>query len=166
LDRDGVDDGGSATGAGVGLHNGIASRHVGHAALAPDGKSKMRRIVVLTPLGALLGVGLAARGGGDDGSGQAPTSAVSTERAQAIAQNMLVAYNSGDYQAFSRDWAGPVKLVIGEDAFQKFRQENLPVTGPFKTMTSVTPPRANRTSTMSATRSRRSSTSTTACCSR
>lgn len=85
-----------------------------------------------------MGLG-ACGGGGDDGGGQAPTSAVSTDRAQAIAENMLVAYNSGDYQALSRDWAGPVKLVIGEATFQKFRQENLPVTGPFKTITSVTP---------------------------
>jgi hypothetical protein len=85
-------------------------------------------------------VGLGAcGGGGDDGGGQTPTSAVSTQRAQAIAHNMLVAYNSSDYQTFSHDWAGPVKLVIGAGTFQKFRQENLPVTGPFKTIPSVTP---------------------------
>jgi hypothetical protein len=40
-------------------------------------------------------------------SGQAGTAGESADRAQAIAQNMLTAYNSGDYQAFSRDWSSP-----------------------------------------------------------
>ena len=66
----------------------------------------MRRIVILTALGLLLGLVLAACGGNASSAGdQAETPAVSADRAQAIAQNMLVAYNSGDYQAFSRDWS-------------------------------------------------------------
>jgi hypothetical protein len=139
-DRDGVADGGSTIGADADRTMASPVGTVATRRWTPEGKSKMRRIIILTALGALLAVGLAAcGGGGEDGGGQAPTSAVSTERAQAIAQNMLVAYNSGNYQAFSRDWAGPVKRVIGEGTFQEFRQENLPVTGPFKTITSVTP---------------------------
>ena len=100
----------------------------------------MRRIVILTALGLLLGLVLAACGGNASSAGdQAETPAVSADRAQAIAQNMLVAYNSGDYQAFSRDWSSPVKFVVREQAFQKFRDENLPATGPFKAITSMTP---------------------------
>jgi hypothetical protein len=104
------------------------------------GTSKMRRIVIATALGLLLGSVLAACGGNDTGTGdQAGTAAVSTDRAQAIAQNMLVAYNSGDYQAFSRDWSPPVRLVMSERAFRELRDDNLPTTGPFKALTSVTP---------------------------
>ena len=100
----------------------------------------MRRIVILTALGLLLGLVLAACGGNASSAGdQAETPAVSADRAQAIAQNMLVAYNSGDYQAFSRDWSSPVEFVVREQAFQKFRDENLPATGPFKAITSMTP---------------------------
>jgi hypothetical protein len=100
----------------------------------------MRRIVIPTVLGLLLGVVLAACGGNNSSTGdQTGTAAVGTDRAQAIAHNMLVAYNSGDYQAFSRDWSSPIKLVVGERAFRAFRDENLPSTGPFKAITSVTP---------------------------
>ena len=107
---------------------------------APEGENKMRRIVIPTVLGFLLAIALAACGGSDGGaSSQAATPAVNGERAQAIAENMLLAYNSGDYQAFSRDWSAPVKLVLGERRFREFRDDNLPVTGPFTALTSVTP---------------------------
>jgi hypothetical protein len=99
----------------------------------------MRRILVPTALGLLLVVVQAACGGDTNGGGQPGTAAVSTDRARAIAQNMLLAYNSGDYQALSRDWSSSVKLVVGERAFRKFRDDNLPLTGPFKALTSVTP---------------------------
>lgn len=100
----------------------------------------MRRIVISAALGLLLAVVLAACGGTDDSAGGgAGTAAVGTDRAQAIAQNMLLAYNSGDYQAFSRDWSSPVKLMVGERAFREFRDDFLPATGRFKAITSVTP---------------------------
>lgn len=100
----------------------------------------MRRIVISTALGLLLAVVLTACGGTDDSAGrQSGTGAVGTDRAQAIAQNMLLAYNSGDYQTFSRDWSSPVKLMVGERAFRAFRDDSLPATGPFKTITSITP---------------------------
>jgi hypothetical protein len=47
--------------------------------------------------------------------------AVRSDRAEMIAENMLVAYNSGDYRALSKDWSRPVRLVIRERAFQRFR---------------------------------------------
>ncbi|HZA80894.1 MAG TPA: hypothetical protein VFC13_05410, partial [Actinomycetes bacterium] len=65
--------------------------------------------------------------------------AADTGRAQAIAHNMLSAYNTGDYQALSRDWAGPVRFVIRERTFQRFRDKNLPVTGRFTRLISVAP---------------------------
>ena len=57
--------------------------------------------------------------------------AVRSDRAEMIAENMLVAYNSGDYQALSKDWSRPMRLVIRERAVQRFRDQNLPVTGRF-----------------------------------
>jgi hypothetical protein len=100
----------------------------------------MRRIVIPVALGLLLAAGLAACGGNDRNAGdQAATAAVGTERARTIAQNMLVAYNSGDYQAFSRDWSSPMRFVVGERAFRQFRDANLPATGSFKAITSMTP---------------------------
>ena len=110
----------------------------------PEGRED-GRVLISAVLGLLLAVTLAACGG-DDGSGgsQAATPAVNGDRAQAIAQNMLLAYNSGDYQAFSRDWSSPVKLVVGERRFREFRDDNLPVTGPFKALTSVAPTAGQR----------------------
>jgi hypothetical protein len=96
----------------------------------------MRRISILTAILALTGV-LAACGGATGDQTQPPT--VSPDRAQVIAENMLTAYNSGDYQAFRRDWSGPMRFVIRERAFQRFREENLPVTGRFTRLITVTP---------------------------
>lgn len=53
--------------------------------------------------------------------------AVRSDRAEMIAENMLVAYNSGDYRALSKDWSRPMRLVIRERAFQRFRDQNRPV---------------------------------------
>lgn len=65
--------------------------------------------------------------------------AVRSDRAEMIAENMLVAYNSGDYQALSKDWSRPMRLVIRERAVQRFRDQNLPVTGRFTRLISVAP---------------------------
>jgi ABC-type glycerol-3-phosphate transport system substrate-binding protein len=63
----------------------------------------MRRIVILTALGLLLGLVLAACGGNASSAGdQAETPAVSADRAQAIAQNMLVAHPLLGWPATSR----------------------------------------------------------------
>jgi hypothetical protein len=100
----------------------------------------MRRLLMPTALGFLLALVLAACGGEATSRGdQAGTAAAGTDRAQAIAQSMLLAYNSGDYQAFSRDWSSPVKAMASERAFREFRDENLPATGRFRALTSITP---------------------------
>jgi hypothetical protein len=108
-----------------------------------EGAGSMRGSVILTVLGLLLGLVVAACAGNDSNAGEQAGTPAGTDRAWRIAHNMLLAYNSGDYQAFSRDWSSPVKLLVGERAFQQFRAQNLPSTGPFKAITSVTPT-ANR----------------------
>jgi hypothetical protein len=97
----------------------------------------MRRQVKLAVLGALLAVALSACG--NDAANDAPAVAepVTAEQVQTIAENMLVAYNAGDYGAFSRDLSLPAKLIVDEETFAEFRYENLPVTGPYMAITSV-----------------------------
>jgi hypothetical protein len=66
-----------------------------------------------------------------------PTATPSNEQVQAIAENMLAAYNAGDYRAFSRDLSLPARLIVNEDTFAGFRTEYLPITGPYLTITNV-----------------------------
>jgi hypothetical protein len=96
----------------------------------------MKRMATLV-LGALLAVALSACG--DDAASDAPAAAapVSAGQVQAIAENMLAAYNSGDYGAFSRDLSLPAKLIVDAETFADFRYQNLPVTGPYMAITSV-----------------------------
>jgi hypothetical protein len=114
------------------------------------GTSGRRRPILAVVLAVVPAVVLAAGcGGGDGGTATSPatvpnsaaTSAALPDenRARAVAENMLIAYNTGDYQAFSRDFAGPVKVAVGERAFTEFRAETLPVTGRFERLVSVTP---------------------------
>jgi hypothetical protein len=97
----------------------------------------MRRTGMLAALGMLLAMTLAACGG--ERVEQAPPTAMSSHQVQAIAENMLAAYNLGDYQAFSRDLSLPARLIVDEDAFAEFRSEYLSVTGPFMAVTGVQP---------------------------
>jgi hypothetical protein len=97
----------------------------------------MRRMAVLVALGGLLAMTLSACG--SERAEQAPIATTSTEQVKAIAENLLAAYNLGDYQAFGRDLSLPAKLIVDEDAFAEFRRENLPVTGPFMAVTGVQP---------------------------
>lgn len=97
----------------------------------------MRRMGMLAVLGVLLAMMLAACAG--ERVEQAPPAAMSSQQVQAIAENMLAAYNLGDYQAFSRDLSLPAKLIVDEDAFAEFRSENLSATGPFMAVTGVQP---------------------------
>ena len=53
----------------------------------------MRRMAVLVALGVLLAVMLSACGG--EPAGQAPIATTGNEQVQAIAENMLAAYNLG-----------------------------------------------------------------------
>jgi hypothetical protein len=93
--------------------------------------------VMLAAVGVLLAVTLSACGGGR--ADRAPAASQSNEQIQAIAANMLAAYNSGDYRTFSRDLSLPARLIVDEHAFADFRTENLPVTGPYLAVSSVQP---------------------------
>jgi hypothetical protein len=97
----------------------------------------MRRTGMPAALGVLLAMTLAACAG--ERAGQSPTPVRSNHQVEAIAENMLAAYNLGDYQAFSRDLSLPARLIVDENAFAEFRSENLSVTGPFMAITSVQP---------------------------
>jgi hypothetical protein len=97
----------------------------------------MRRTGTLAALGMLLAMTLAACAG--EPVEPAPTATKSNREIQAIAENMLAAYNLGDYQAFSRDLSLPAKLIVDEHAFAEFRTENLSATGPFIAITGVQP---------------------------
>jgi hypothetical protein len=102
----------------------------------------MKRMAMLAVLGALLSVTLSvtlSACGNDAGNeGPAATAPMSAEQVQAIADNLLTAYNLGSYDAFSRDLSLPAKLIVDEKkAFSEFRYENLPVTGPYLAITSV-----------------------------
>jgi hypothetical protein len=97
----------------------------------------MRRTGMLAALGVLLAMTLTACAG--ERVEQAPPAAMTNHQVQAIAENMLAAYNLGDYQAFSRDLSLPAKLIVDKDAFAEFRTENLSVTGPFMAVTGVQP---------------------------
>lgn len=97
----------------------------------------MRGKIWVAAVGAVLAVTLSACGG--ERVDRASTAPQNNEQIQAIAANMLAAYNSGDYRAFSRDLSLPAKLIVDERTFADFRTENLSVTGPFMAVTSVQP---------------------------
>ena len=97
----------------------------------------MKRMARLAVLGALLTVTLSACGNDAGNKAPAAPAPMSAEQVQAIADNMLIAYNLGNYEAFSRDLSLPAKLIVDEKAFSEFRSENLPVTGPYLAITSV-----------------------------
>ena len=97
----------------------------------------MKRMAMLAVLGALLALTLSACGNDAGNEAPAATAPMSAEQVQAIADNLLTAYNLGSYEAFSRDLSLPAKLIVDEKAFSEFRYENLPVTGPYLAITSV-----------------------------
>ena len=97
----------------------------------------MRGKIWVAAVGALLAVTLSACGG--ERVDRAPTAPQNNEQIQAVAANMLAAYNSGDYRAFSRDLSLPAKLIVDERTFADFRTENLSITGPYLAVTSVQP---------------------------
>jgi hypothetical protein len=96
----------------------------------------MKRMATLV-LGALLAVALSACGNDPANDAPAVAEPVTAVQVQTIAENMLAAYNSGDYGAFSRDLSLPAKLIVDEETFAEFRYQNLPVTGPYLAITSV-----------------------------
>jgi hypothetical protein len=95
----------------------------------------MRGKVTMAAVGVLVAVSLSACGG--QLADRAPAAPQSSEQIQAIAANMLAAYNSGDYRAFSRDLSLPERLIVDESAFADFRTVSLPVTGPYLAVTGI-----------------------------
>ena len=74
-------------------------------------------------------LGLVACSGGT--SADVSTPVVSQNDARSMAENMLQAYNSGDYGAWSRDWSDEMKTAIDQATFEGFRNQTFPVTGEF-----------------------------------
>jgi|GEM_PF-5677585 len=69
----------------------------------------MKRMAMLAVLGALLAVTLSACGIDAENEAPAAPAPMSAEQVQAIADNLLAAYNRGSYEAFSRDLSLPAK---------------------------------------------------------
>jgi hypothetical protein len=80
-----------------------------------------------------IGLGACGSGAGKD----APTPGVTEDEARSMAESMLEAYNSGDYDVWSRDWSDAMKAAIDRETFESFREQTLPVTGSFVEITSV-----------------------------
>jgi hypothetical protein len=99
----------------------------------------MRRVAVLTAL--LAFVVAACSGNGGEATQAAATP--SEQQARSVAENMLRAYNSGDYAALTRDWSSAMKFAVSDDRFRDFRDEALPVTGQFVRLISITPTRGD-----------------------
>jgi hypothetical protein len=54
-----------------------------------------------------------------------------------ILQNMLNGYNSGDYEAFSKDLSPEMKAVISKDLFDSFHTQSQATLGQFKSISSI-----------------------------
>lgn len=83
----------------------------------------------------LMGLILAACGAA--APSQSVTSPVSQDEALAMSQQMLEAYNDGDYAAWSADWSQVMKEAIPEDAFAAFRSETMANAGGFDEIESI-----------------------------
>lgn len=55
-----------------------------------------------------------------------------------MTENMLEAFNAGDYAAWSRDWSEAMTNAIPEQAFQDFRRQTLAQAGEFRSIESIT----------------------------
>ena len=66
-----------------------------------------------------------------------PVTTLTEEQVTAIAENMLQAYNSGDYAAFERDLAPAGQLLLTEQAFTELRDELMATAGEFQSIGSV-----------------------------
>lgn len=60
-----------------------------------------------------------------------PAPVVSEEEAWTMAENMLQAYNRGEYGAWSRDWSKEMKAAIDQATFEGFHEQAFPITGEF-----------------------------------
>ena len=84
-------------------------------------------------LNLVLILGMLAAGCGSTST----ASPVTEDEARAMAENMLAAYNTGEYGAWSRDWSQVMKDAIGEDAFLAFRDQTMATAGSFVSIGSI-----------------------------
>ncbi len=69
-----------------------------------------------------------------------PVTLLTAEQVTGIAENMLQAYNSGDYAAFERDLAPVGQALLTEDFFNDLRDEAMATAGEFVAIESVEGP--------------------------
>ena len=94
----------------------------------------------LTPLFILwiIAVIVAACGSpAADSSDRTAESVLSQEEATTLIDSALQALNTGDYAAWSRDWAGDMKAAIQEADFQNYRQQVVAQYGQYIALESI-----------------------------
>lgn len=64
-------------------------------------------------------------------------SVLSQEEASTLIDNALQALNSGDYAAWSRDWADDMKAAIKDQDFQSYRDQVVAQYGPYVALESI-----------------------------
>ena len=84
----------------------------------------------------LLVAGVACAGSSPT-DGSAPTSVFTQVEAAALVENAMQGFASGDYAAWSRDWADAMKGAIPEDAFLAYRQQVIDGLGAYQSIESV-----------------------------
>ncbi|HEX7173018.1 MAG TPA: DUF3887 domain-containing protein [Candidatus Limnocylindria bacterium] len=70
-------------------------------------------------------------------SSPATSSPVSEREARVMAEEMLMAYNDGDYGAWSAAWSTQMKDAIDDAAFAAFREQTMAVAGAYQAIESV-----------------------------
>lgn len=93
----------------------------------------------LVPLFVLwiLAVIAAACGSPANPSERRAESVMSQEEASALIDSALQALNSGDYAAWSRDWADDMKAAIQDADFQNYRQQVIAGYGQYLALESI-----------------------------
>jgi hypothetical protein len=94
----------------------------------------------LTSLFVLLIVALIAVACGsaaEDTSQRKAESVLSQEEASALIDNALQALNTGDYAAWSRDWADDMKAAIKDRDFQSYRDQVVAQYGQYLALESI-----------------------------
>ena len=92
----------------------------------------------VTAIRTVLLIGVLAACAGTAAPGASTGSPVTEAEARAMTENMLAAYNSGDYAAWSKDWSSTMKSAITEQAFREFQRASMLTTGSFKSIDSIT----------------------------
>lgn len=85
-------------------------------------------LIIATALGACTSL---------SGPDESPGSPVTEAEALSMTENMLEAYNSGDYAAWSRDWSATMKQSIPAATFEAFREQTMAESGQFVDVVSI-----------------------------